>query len=74
MHLEPTGKRIHLPQCMADDFRANREQPIGFNKWHATLCPAMGDKHSAEFPIEWINAKPEMAELEELRRGDKDYD
>ena len=74
IRLEPNGKREHHPTCMQSDFHRSVEQPIGFGHWHWTYCPSLGDCHSVEFPVEWLNPNGDMTELDELRRGDKDYE
>ncbi len=68
----PSGKRIH------DDIgctTCQRELVKGFARGpHATICPKMGERVSHEFPIEWINPDPLMADLEELRREVGEWD
>jgi hypothetical protein len=67
--LEPTGKRIHLEcdACQDDD-------GLTLGAWHETMCPMLNDAHSCEFPIEWVNPDPNMAELEERRWTPNDYE
>lgn len=63
MTLEPSGKREHYPcpACSADGSRA-------LGVLHHTAVPmGLEMRHSAEFPIAWLNPNPEMTALEEMR-------
>lgn len=62
--LQPSGKRIHNDfSCSACD----GAQGLTLGSWHSTFCPILDDRHSAEFPVEWINPDPNMRALEEMR-------
>ena len=64
--VEPIGKRIHSPYCGCT--------AMTLGTWHETLCPYMGDLESSEYPVAWINPNPAMADLEELRNEEKEYE
>lgn len=66
--VEPIGKRLHV-ECDACD-----GDGIAPGAWHETFCPFLTHEHSAEFPVLWINPDPDMAELEELRNAETDFD
>lgn len=68
--LEPQGKRMHT-EC---DACGTDHRIISFGQWHTTMCPQLDVRHSAEFPIEWINPDPEMVALDEMRREPTDWD
>jgi len=78
MVLEPTGKRIHggceCQRLVYDDAGRPRQAGLVLEQWHTTRCPLLSDTHSAQFPIEWINPDPNMADLEEMRRTPDDYE
>ncbi|HWV46893.1 MAG TPA: hypothetical protein VN039_12890, partial [Nitrospira sp.] len=59
LHLWPMGKRVPL-----------EDRPSG---WSRTICPIVGGM-SHEYPVEWINANPEMSELVERRESGYDWD
>lgn len=68
--LEPMGKRLHVGcRCTY-----KRSAGITLGEWHTTVCPMMHHAHSTEFPIEWLNPDPNMAELEEMRRAPDEYE
>lgn len=79
IHLEPTGKRIHDGRlygspCGHDAASLKLGESIKMGIWHHTVCPYESHKHSAEFPIEWVNPDPAMAMLTDLRESDKEYE
>lgn len=66
--LEPTGKRVHMCECMTVEYVEGRLVEHGITDGlHRTACPMLNYSHSCEFPIVWINPNPDMRELEELR-------
>jgi hypothetical protein len=72
MTLEPSGKRVHMYcECMGT---ARTGSGLTLGMWHTTICPLLSTRHSAQFPVEWINPDPNMTELGDLREEVEEYE
>lgn len=72
VQIEPTGKRIHSPNCTHPACKpgAGIAQP----GWHATICPTMDAEPSHPFPVLWANPDSDMSELSEIRDSEVFWD